>query len=634
MIGHLAAWLVTYAIHSTVLLLVALVAMRLLRSAALRDAVCRVALVGALITATAQQLIPREQRVEVGTIDIAPSEAPRQFVIEGDPAPIAAHEATGVTIPVPRTNPLDYLPHAVVSLWLLGGILLLGRLFVRRQRLLESFGSRREAVSGDDLVMLNLLRERAGLTAPIRLTTSDDLTSPLAMQTAEISVPREMFAALSADQKETILAHELAHLIRRDPLWLMLSEGFKALFFFQPLTRLLQKQMRANAEFLCDDFALLHTGKPKALAETLAELATRIRDEQTLPVAAMAESSSRLIERVTRVLHLDRVPERSLSTAARAALALFVAALGATMVPGVSANVIASPELEGALSRVDAAVNGEGSATPATSPRTAAPAKAPLNTAKPRRSSNAAAATTPQSDVTVNATLESESIFDVGTLSQDDGLARTRLDGRHVALFSDGSSIRFTRNDGYLNVTQERIGGERHDLRVRPNGSRGISYAHTVDGVAREWDEESEAIVADAFRRRSHLMRETAKYRRNPPAPTKGGDGWSGVQEINGTSNGIDFSYRISGSKVRFEGNEVVDIYDGGGVRISDEVEGRRRSAEISGSRTNIEITYRGDWSDSCEEERAAWLAHYLSARSGANVGPFLWDKAAKKQIR
>src|SRR4051812_18940566 len=108
----------------------------------------------------------------------------------------------------------------------------------------------------------------------IRITESSVVRSPIATFGWEIVVPRATCARLSDEQKETILAHEIAHLLRCDPLWLLDAELTKALLFIQPLNWLAQKHMKECAEFLCDDLAVLHTRNPRALAETLAELAT------------------------------------------------------------------------------------------------------------------------------------------------------------------------------------------------------------------------------------------------------------------------------------------------------------------------------------------------------------------------
>ena len=593
MIGHLAAWLLTYAVHSTIVVAVAIVAIRFIRSAALRDVLCRIALIGALLTTTIQQVLPT--RAAFGTIAIAPLRSVEVATVAEQQLPIEMPASE------PRSTPVPSWPAIAVGAWGSIASLLLTRLLVRRRRLLSSFGARRETVSGEDLVLLNLLRERAGMDAPIRLTTSDALSSPVAMQTAEICVPRDMFAALSADQKEAILAHELAHLRRRDPLWLMLSEGLKAIFFFQPLTRVLQKQMRESAEFLCDDFALLHTGKPKALAETLGALASRLQhDSHELPVAAMAESASRLIERVSRVLRLERAPEKTLNFAPAASIGLIVIALGALLAPGVSARVT-EPAAQQAVAWKAAPL---------------APVITQIAHAEaPRRISQSAPAAKPRKSSRSTETIDHEIVVDNGTLSQHDDVSRTTLTAHYLRMKTDASEIRFLKPSGWLEVVQQRTGGERHVLKARPAGNGSIAYSHTVDDVSRPWDGESRAIVADAFRKRSHLLDE-----REVAART-----WSGVQEITGTSDGVEFRYSIRGQNVAFEGNRVVEILPRGSITIEEEVDGRFRSAYIAGAGREIRIGYRGDWSGVSDEERDAWLEHYLALRTGKNASLFKW---------
>ena len=39
-----------------------------------------------------------------------------------------------------------------------------------------------------------------------------------------------------------MLAHEIAHLVRRDPQWLVLARAIEMVFFFQPLNRLARRR--------------------------------------------------------------------------------------------------------------------------------------------------------------------------------------------------------------------------------------------------------------------------------------------------------------------------------------------------------------------------------------------------------
>ena len=84
------------------------------------------------------------------------------------------------------------------------------------------------------------------------------------------------------------------------------------------------------------------------MAETLAHLASRLdRADRHLPIAAMAESSSRLVERVTRVLSSRRNREVTLGAPVVAAIAVVVATGLTVFAPGVNARAAASTKMLG-----------------------------------------------------------------------------------------------------------------------------------------------------------------------------------------------------------------------------------------------------------------------------------------------
>ena len=125
---------------------------------------------------------------------------------------------------------------------------------------------------------------------------------------------------LTPAEQRAVLAHELGHLVRRDPSWLALAVVVENLFFLQPLNRLARGRIQESAEYLCDDWAVEQTGGSLTLARCLAEVASWIQaSRRAVPVSGMAENRSHLVERVRRLLDgaepraqtLMRVPSHS-----------------------------------------------------------------------------------------------------------------------------------------------------------------------------------------------------------------------------------------------------------------------------------------------------------------------------------
>lgn len=195
----------------------------------------------------------------------------------------------------------------------------------------------RELVEGELKAMLEALSPRR-----VRLFVAPRLRTPVSFGwwRGTICVPPRALTELSSDEQESMLAHELAHLERRDPLWLSLAWFVERVFFFQPLNRVARAQLIDLAELLCDDSAARRTGKRIALASCLARIASWIVGrERSLPATSMAEGHgrSRLCQRIERLLDesiAHEAGERRRTFLAVAGLGLASAVLVA---PGVAA---------------------------------------------------------------------------------------------------------------------------------------------------------------------------------------------------------------------------------------------------------------------------------------------------------
>ncbi len=314
----LQSWLLTYVLHSTLLLgAVWLVARRL--PVAVQDTLWRTALVGGVLTATLQVAIgleafggrmalpdpevvvvpPVETTVEVAVDEPAPAAMPVQ-----PPAPVAPQ--------VTRTWSA-YVPGIVGMLWGLGALIALVR-FARARRTLRVRMAERSAISGGPLrAMLDRLTAGAGFARYVRLTHARGLASPVALGFVrrEICLPRRAIDGLAPAHQEAMLAHELAHHLRADPLWLSLGRWIEAVFFFQPLNALANRRLRETAEILCDEWAVGATGRRRELAECLTVVAEWVIMARSLPLPAMAQRGATLERRVRRLLDEDGAPARA-----------------------------------------------------------------------------------------------------------------------------------------------------------------------------------------------------------------------------------------------------------------------------------------------------------------------------------
>jgi beta-lactamase regulating signal transducer with metallopeptidase domain len=186
-----------------------------------------------------------------------------------------------------------------MSLRMLGGLLYVQRL--RRYRV-KPLGAAWQA-------KLAVLAERAGLRQPVALLESALVQVPLVVGHVRpvILLPLGAVAGLSPACLEAILAHELAHVLRRDYLVNLLQTVAEVLFFYHPAVWFMASCLRAERENCCDDTATaLVGGDPLRLARALTALA-EWSQSAVLPVAprlALAAVGGRgsLLGRVRRLV--------------------------------------------------------------------------------------------------------------------------------------------------------------------------------------------------------------------------------------------------------------------------------------------------------------------------------------------
>ena len=196
-------------------------------------------------------------------------------------------------------------PFVAVLSWLTIGAVMLVRFGARVLRLHLALGSG-PAVSSPDLRETVDALCDAGDRRPIRVTTSETCEIPLALPGRRIVLPERFLQQLDAEHQRAALAHEIAHVIRRDPAWRILVGTLERAFFFQPLNRVARAKLCDSAEFLCDQWAVQQTRSPLALARCLsivASWASPASDRISAGASTMARGDSPIVRRVTRILN-------------------------------------------------------------------------------------------------------------------------------------------------------------------------------------------------------------------------------------------------------------------------------------------------------------------------------------------
>lgn len=169
------------------------------------------------------------------------------------------------------------------------------------------------------------LAARIGVSRPVILMQSAMAEVPMMLGYLRpvILVPLGMLAGLPADQVESVLLHELAHIRRADYLVNMLQSAVEALLFYHPAVWWISKVIRNERENCCDDMVLAVQADAQVYATALLTIE---QHRWRAPQPAVAANDGDLLRRIRRVL--DRGDARGPSLPViPVAILLFAAAI-------------------------------------------------------------------------------------------------------------------------------------------------------------------------------------------------------------------------------------------------------------------------------------------------------------------
>lgn len=358
--------------RSTALLAAGLVAGRLARrrGPAVQSAVYRATLAAVLACPAASALLGA---MGVSGFALRPAEAPAPaasqvssaFVpVLPDADPGAAHDDALPEVarlePGPEPDPVARVAEAPpvrpfpwmaagVWIWALGAFSLLARMAVQQLRVARLRATAID-VGPETRSLGDGLARALGVTTP-RLGRSPFVPGPCldGLLRPMILLPEEV----DGDERDAI-AHELAHLARRDAWWNLARRLATAMLWPQPLAWLLSRRLEATAEEVCDDVVVSLGADRSRYAELLVATAARGVPPLAPGAVGMVSQRSASARRVARILDASR----PLSTRAgrRAVAAVLAAGLAATAFAGL---LHAGREAEAAPSEPAEAVTTE-----------------------------------------------------------------------------------------------------------------------------------------------------------------------------------------------------------------------------------------------------------------------------------
>jgi len=211
-------------------------------------------------------------------------------------------ELSAANVFVQQSSPLAPF---VVLLWIAGSALMLIRHVGGLKMLTAMERGPHQSLPAQWEQRVGEMRAALGIARAVAVRLSSDVLSPFAARLLRpvIWLPLSFMTRTPAAQLEALLAHELAHIARKDWLWNGLQCVIESLLFFHPAMWWLSKRIRQEREHACDDLAVAACGDAIALAEALASLeCDRHSSPFSNPRLILAANGGSLMQRVTRLL--------------------------------------------------------------------------------------------------------------------------------------------------------------------------------------------------------------------------------------------------------------------------------------------------------------------------------------------
>jgi len=198
-----------------------------------------------------------------------------------------------------------WLALAVPSIWLVGALALLVRQ-LGGWRQIMTLGRERAALPDAWRARVDVLRDALGISRPVELRAGLGGTPFTARAVRPVVwLPAPLWARLPVEQRDALLAHELAHVRRLDWIWNGAQCAIEAILWFHPAVWWLGRRVRQDREHACDDLAVAACGDAVALAEALSAL-----ERARSPELVLAARGGLLFERVSRLLAGTPAPTR------------------------------------------------------------------------------------------------------------------------------------------------------------------------------------------------------------------------------------------------------------------------------------------------------------------------------------
>ncbi len=228
------------------------------------------------------------------------------------------------------------VPEVFLTLWSAGVVLGLVRLGVGWRQVRELLRGCKPIEDEEIAQVVKSLCTQAGVRGTVSLMGSGEVGAPLlyGVRRPVLVLPEGWLGEVPAGDLELFLAHEVAHVVRRDTRASLLQRVLEVLLFFHPAAWLASRRVSAAREELCDAWALARGGDAYEYANALTSAAARSLGRLPELSVGLAENRFVLLRRVEAIFQGQR--RRTARAALVVLLTLGVVTAGACAVAHVA----------------------------------------------------------------------------------------------------------------------------------------------------------------------------------------------------------------------------------------------------------------------------------------------------------
>ncbi len=178
----------------------------------------------------------------------------------------------------------EWLPAFLVSIWALGFTTVLLTWYARWKQLSKMLERAVRSESTREIDILRRIENATKARTRTRLLVSSELMEPgvLGIFHPALLWPAQLSDRLEDTHLEAILAHEVAHVHRRDNLVALIHMIVETIFWFHPFVWWIERKMVEERERACDEAVLQSGGRAEIYADSLLKV-SRFCVELRLP---------------------------------------------------------------------------------------------------------------------------------------------------------------------------------------------------------------------------------------------------------------------------------------------------------------------------------------------------------------